>query len=392
MQGSRPLFVVVDTTAFRADMRLGSAAWQQTLALSGRGVLQLHIPTVVIRETVRHYERETDRAAREIRKGFGPLRRLGVDIDSKYQEEIEKKAAWATDEYEPWIRAKLGAAGANIIPLPKIAHSDLLDWDLRGRKPFNVNGKGYRDALIWASIVELCAALTALDTLIIVTDNSDDFCGADKTTIAQELVEDLPTGVLVLRYPNLKSMLIEHAWPTEAGPTPTLAPDSPFMELLKEAVASACDHLIGNEVEDPYSPDEFRRGLDFDFGDSPLPRGLETITVESVDPDFDALDWEVYDTLDDGTLLAKVYIDAAVILDGFMHHADYYASEDDVEVHDPDWNEHYAWVYVERNVRLTFNTVIDGDLTSISEVEFDSASALLPHTEGGDGPDATSPS
>lgn len=172
-------------------------------------------------------------------------------------------------------------------------------------------------------------------------------------------------------------MLSQHDWPTGAPPTPYLEDTQSLAEQIKEAVASACDDLVGDEVADPYSPDPYGRGVDFDFGDWPLPTGLETITVESVDPDLASLYWEVCDA-DETRQLAKVYLDAAVTLDGYMSHADYYAHEETVEVHDADWNEHYAWIYVERPLRLTFDAYITPDLATVEQVEFDAASAHLP--------------
>jgi hypothetical protein len=176
---------------------------------------------------------------------------------------------------------------------------------------------------------------------------------------------------------NLRAMLADQEWPNVARPTPALATCQALLELLAAEVTAACDRLTGSEVEDPYSPDDYRRGLDFDFSEWPLPTGMETITVESIEPDFDSLEWEIYDALDDRTQLAKVNVDATVVLDGFMHHADYYAREDAVEAHDANWNDHDAWVYVERRMRVTFNTRLDEDLEAVEDIEFDSASAQL---------------
>jgi hypothetical protein len=366
--GRRLPHVVIDTTALRADLRLSGVAWEQTLAFSERKVIALHISDVTLQESIRHFTREIDKSTRSIRNGLGPLRRLGVDMDLAYQEQIEQKIRAVAESYEAFLRARLRNAGANILALPGISHKELLARDLDGRKPFNANGKGYRDALIWASVIELCTNLGENDTLILVTDNSTDFCGADGA-IAREMIDELPTGITAIRYSDLKTMLTEQDWPTELGHVqPTLD-----REILKDAVVGACDALAGNEVE-AYGSGEWSSGLD--FNDLPLPEGLDSITVENVDPDLDTITWEPYDKLDDGTVLAEVHVDASVTLDGFMPHGDYYANEDAVELHDVDWNEHYAWVYVERGIRLGFSAVIDPDLTSIAEIEFNSTSSI----------------
>jgi PIN domain len=378
----RPPLVVIDTTVVRADMRLASAAWNQALALSRRGALQLHIPRVVLLEAVRHYERQTASAEKEVRTAWSTLARFGVDLDSEYQAEALKKLAEAAADYETMVATKLGAVNAGILPLPQVSHEELVARDLSSRKPFSTTGKGYRDALIWASIVELCRGLTEADTLIFVTDNKTDFCDADEPTIAQELLTDLPTGLRVLRYANLKAMLSQYEWQTEPPPTPDLHEEPSLAEQMKQAITSASDRLVGSEIEDPYHPEPRGWGPDFDFGDWPLPTGLETISVESVEPDLASLHWEVYDA-DETRQLAKVTVDADVVLDGYMSHADYYAHEESVGTHDADWNDHFAWVYIERPFRLTFDAYISPDLQTVEHVEFDAAASHLPPADDG---------
>jgi PIN domain len=379
---ARAPFVVVDTTAIRADMRLAGASWDQTFALARRGALQLHIPKVVMLEAVRHYARETAAVEKEVRKAWAKLARFEVDLDPKFQEDLVQKLTQEAAEYEKVLNAKLAVAQVSILPFPQVSHDDLVERDLSGRKPFSPTGKGYRDALIWESIVKLCSRLTDADTLIFVTNNSTDFCHGAESTVAPELLADLPTGLRVLRYPDLKSMLGQYEWPNEAPPTPDLKERPSLAEQMKHAIASACDRLTGNEIEDPDSPDPRGWSLAFDFGDWPLPRGLETISVESVEPDLAGISWEVYDA-DETRLLGKAYVDATVVLDGYMSHADYYAQEEDVEVHDPDWNEHFAWVYIQRPIRLTFDVYITPDLGAVEHAEIDAARAhLAPDDDG----------
>ena len=345
----------------------------------------MHIPKVVILEALRHYERETAAVEKEVRKVWARLDQFQVDFDPKYQQEALQKLRQGAAEYETLLRTKLAAGQVVLLPLPNVSHDNLLDRDLGGRKPFSPTGKGYRDALIWGSIVELGRQLTETDTLIFVTNNRVDFCCGDKTALASELLTDLPKGLQVLWYPDLKSMLDKREWPTEAPPTPDLADEPTLTELIQEAVASACDRLIGSELDYPPGLDQYSRGLNFDFGDAPLPMGLETVSIESIEPDFNTLDWQIVETLSGDTQLAKVYVDADVVLDGYMPHAEYYAREDSVQAHDVDWNKHYAWVYVERPLRLTFDMIMYPELGTIENIEFASATGHLPYADEPDG-------
>ena len=86
---------------------------------------------------------------------------------------------------------------------------------------------------------------------------------------------------------------------------------------------------------------------------------METVTVQWIEPDLSTLTWNAYDGIDKGLARAQVMVDAQVTFDGFMSKADYYIDESGVELNEFDYNDHYVWGYVERDVRLTFNAEID---------------------------------
>ena len=207
-----------------------------------------------------------------------------------------------------------------------------------------------------------------------VTGNNSDFCGQDPTTLDQALLDDLNGLVKVVRQPSLEDLLAAMPGPSPAatnkllhgllGPSPEEAQEQvaneevgsgPLLGNLREAVISACQELVGQDLEDRDEP-EHSTGLSFTEVD--IPRDLQNITVQDIEPDLDTLDWEAYDGYR-SSINARVYLQAEVQLDGFMFKADYYAAESAVELHDGDWNDHMVFAYIQRRVRLTFNAAID---------------------------------
>ena len=68
------------------------------------------------------------------------------------------------------------------------SHADIVTRDLKRRKPFQQNGKGYRDTLLWETIVRHYIAANALT--LFVTQNVRDFCDTDDS-LHKELLRDV---------------------------------------------------------------------------------------------------------------------------------------------------------------------------------------------------------
>lgn len=60
------------------------------------------------------------------------------------------------DRYERWLRDHLTRHSVDILEIPEARHETLLEWDLEVRKPFKEDGSGYRDALIWCTVLDAC--------------------------------------------------------------------------------------------------------------------------------------------------------------------------------------------------------------------------------------------
>src|SRR5262249_9572490 len=91
------------------------------------------------------------------------------------------------NRYDAYMKEKLKATGAVIVPYPTSSHEVVSRRAIERRKPLDDKGSGYRDTLIWLSMLELLKSEPT--NLIFVTANHRDF--AEGTSLHSDLRTDL---------------------------------------------------------------------------------------------------------------------------------------------------------------------------------------------------------
>jgi hypothetical protein len=372
MTEAKPPAVVVDTTGFHRDLTLSKSSWLQTRLWALKGQLQLWVPEVVIRETVRHYSTQLDQHLAKMADADDALSKLSVGshshlgVDDHCSKVVALKAG-----YEQWLRERLGRVGATILPLPQMSHEEMLSRALREEKPFRIKGDGakkgpdgYRDMLIWASVAEYSAAhLGTSDTLILVTRNHTDFCDdKEPDTVAAVLRADLgdaaPTVRRLAELDELAHLLpVQPQDAAEIKMQDDLATDGQVRTGLTEAVQREYEALADREIADTYRDERFGTGLDFDALRLPLEnprlRWLEAdlrttrATVYGTDPDYDP-----------ALILARVTVTAEADIAGYIHVSDY---DETFDFSTSLVNDHMFEAEGSRLVVLHFNVGIDPD-------------------------------
>ena len=174
MTQQEPKHFILDTTELRGQRRLESGHLR--LLVHARKLLKdsVSIPEVSLLEHVRHIREGIEKDAADLTRAAQNLSRVrGKEMTVPTLNVEEETAAWAT-----WAREQLARLGINVLPLPSPSHEALLRRDLERRKPFDNDGKGYRDALIWESVVT-AAKEAPTSTVVFITQNVSDFvqCG-----------------------------------------------------------------------------------------------------------------------------------------------------------------------------------------------------------------------
>jgi hypothetical protein len=367
------IYVVVDTTELVRVPLVDAGGWKELLARCRRGHVQVLVPEVVVREATRQYGSRVRGDLVQAQKAVAKLRDLGFADMPDLNSTASQADALATS-YRSQLEERLRSVGALVLSLPKVSHSDILDRDLEVRKPFRQNGKGYRDALIWETILEFSEACNEASIIYFVTENTTDFCAPGDPILSPDLKNELSLRrphVDIIRVGSVnelvKTVLRENLDERdrhdeemdEAIAEPTL-PD-----VIADAIARASEHLIGEAVAD-MSEDEGRRLGALLFDDVTPPEATD-VTVTMVETDLDSVDFSIYDHYDRSTMALHASIEATLEFDAYVEKA--LAHEYDFI--DDDSEERVVVIDFARHVRLWFDPIVVG--SDVESVAFDYA-------------------
>jgi hypothetical protein len=171
MAASPPFDIVfLDTTVLFADLSMSGVHFRILFAGIKHHNTQLMVSQVTLDEAARHFGDRRQKAVDDLRNAYRELLRIGegslgepnVDVFGFYP--FHDPARWQVTP--------------TVLPYPEVTHETLVERDLSRRKPFTEKGKGYRDALIWLSLVEALGRADGPKRVAIVTGNSKDFADA----------------------------------------------------------------------------------------------------------------------------------------------------------------------------------------------------------------------
>jgi PIN domain len=176
------MWIVLDSTEFRrAYANLDDADLQALFAAQRSLNVGLAVPQVVLSEILNAIREEAlahaAKADREVREVNAWTRAELPGLS----EPTGKAIAAAQARFEEGLRQR----GVRILPIPDVPHERLVSRDLARRKPFD-EGRGYRDALIWESVLALAKEEPV--PVVLVSANRRDF-GAE--ALHGHLAEDL---------------------------------------------------------------------------------------------------------------------------------------------------------------------------------------------------------
>lgn len=190
VRGAVPL-VVVDTTALFPDPMLRSVDSRLLLSAANEGLVRLIVPAVVVAEAVRHYRREIRSQYATVRTALARLDRLAVAPEGTVDTtSLSAEFVKAFNEYRVRLTDAVEDVGGEIAKWPTTSHESLVSRDLAERRPFRASGKGYRDALIWETVLDAIARAPSGSEAILISANASDFCG-DKGHLHEHLQDDV---------------------------------------------------------------------------------------------------------------------------------------------------------------------------------------------------------
>ncbi|RLL81553.1 PIN domain-containing protein [Mesotoga sp. BH458_6_3_2_1] len=186
--------VILDSTVFCADFRMSGSSFFTLFEAVRAALIELKVPDVVIDEVVNRFREDLEETLQKKRK-----------LDSKLDSLLKKETSNSSPDicvekevidYRNFLHSQLKKLNAEVLPYPETPHKLIVERCLRRRAPFKKDGKGYRDSLIWESIVQLSKSTE--EPVVFVTSNTTDFGSGPYVT--DDLQKDLtsPKGVELL--------------------------------------------------------------------------------------------------------------------------------------------------------------------------------------------------
>jgi hypothetical protein len=163
------MYVILDTSAIYPDAFFHGTQFQILISSTSRLGITIVMPQVVVdelinkqRESLESLESNWKKLEASARQAFG-------------RHHLPLQRPWETESlnYANFLATFLKNNRCKILPYPSVAHTDVVQAIFAKRSPFQNGEKGYRDYLIWHSILEFFAP--AVEEIVFLTNNTADF-------------------------------------------------------------------------------------------------------------------------------------------------------------------------------------------------------------------------
>lgn len=296
---------------------------------------QLVVPQIVVEEAKNKHREQLLNLHRLAMDRVAQLNSLLPDGRRLAELPIDLEAA--VGELEGTFERDLAQLGVSRPDYLDIAHVDLVTRDLSRRRPFRDSGKGYRDALLWETILRKVADKD--DKAFLITQDLKDFCAEeDPHSLHPHLLEDL-----VAR--GLPEDAIVMCQSIEQFVDQRLKPLLPTKDDVLAAIQEGTYGLFEFAMFFDVHREEIGRGIEGQLTYGSIPGWpselLEDPHVAYVENPSEQDIVEAY-AIDEDKLFLAYDVVADVNLDLFVLKADFYWISEEVElaVEEPDWNDH----------------------------------------------------
>ncbi|MGY4785051.1 PIN domain-containing protein [Rhodococcus opacus] len=183
------MFVVLDSNILLQDKKLTSAKFESILASSEAGHIQLVVPQVVFDEYINKFRETAPKAYQEFNNSLRSYKAYLPESQQSNFTNDKPDFEELTTIHQKAFTDILFRAKAKILPYPATTHEAITRRALDRRRPFTKEGHvGYRDVLIWESILELAPQ----GKTFLVTNDGGFVDGADGTPkLHPDLIADL---------------------------------------------------------------------------------------------------------------------------------------------------------------------------------------------------------
>lgn len=248
------------------------------------------------------------------------------------------------------------------IPYPEILHKDVVQRASYKTRPFRPNGDGYRDTLIWMSVLDKLQGDDNTEVLF-VTNNSADFFdknGQLHSDLANDLVIRKIDRSRIQCFNSLESLIKE-----------ILAPQLEEIENVKTHIKNDKWDILTTDI----LLDELQKRLQYQEVSLNLPDsndGQATIDwIDTVEIDY----VDIVSKISESKLFVSLFATAYIKFEYFVDKTDLYLYDYNeprkYEVEEHNWNDHVARVSSHQDTNMEINLIIDTENKSIEQLDYD---------------------
>lgn len=355
--------VVLDTNAIHRDAWLSSDAATKLLALAANGSCNVVYTEVVLQELKRQQFNKLQELHANATALTKTMSRRGEPMDA-ITANLSKAFVSIESRLQSDFDTLFKNPGVVQEPIPSDATEKLVRRDLERRRPFHeveVGGKaitaGFRDAVIWESVLALLEDNRGYNTVVFVTQDKGFL--QKRSGLHGDLISDLdrlgidPNRVVAVKtvfdtVSRVKALVESSAKAAWRARLTTVATDA-MLELIGNSVSM--EMVYGGEYDYP----DFVK-----FTTGPM----DESSIDDIDQqtEFEFAEDEVA-----GIVTARA--EAFLYLSGFVMKSDWYADDGDSVSIIEDWNDHYFHASHEAPVQVVVEIDVNDPTPQVVSIE-----------------------
>lgn len=324
----------------------GAKAKLKACALAGYDVV---LSEIVIDEVIGNFEKRLIQSKASLQKALNavnkiiPLKISDIDVVAE------------TQVYVSELKQMIKDVGIEVLPYPSLSPKELVVASYKGIKPFDENGKGHKDYMIWTSMKEHILSNADSAPFLFISDNTGDFGVAKGKTdknncyaLHSHLIKQIETvGERLTSYSDLQSALENEVLPRLDGLT---------LEDVN-GKSAMLEHFVEQSIAEslPYTSMDSLEGVPFND---------LTITSYGHAANIKTKFYKFKDSY-----MAQISGSSECLVDGYINKSDWF-SEDFTNVSIAPWNDHVYEAQTEADVEFEITAIYNPETQSLSGQTF----------------------
>ena len=177
-------YIFIDSNAFYNHWHLRSADFELLANFIKNSNSVLMISEVVYREVQNLYQREQEKVLADLKSNFQKAQRfLTTRVEHSFDALVEPY------DFKTVLQEKFQYV--EFIPFDSVPQTMVVDRAIRSVLPFRDKEKGYRDTVIWLSLLSHMKSKNASDEVIFISQNTSDFYEGSEKKFSNDLAADI---------------------------------------------------------------------------------------------------------------------------------------------------------------------------------------------------------